>query len=424
MADEFLDCLISPYTDVFLIGDKAILYSYITGKHRTVSAANVRDRVITLPRKKINELVALHLVESDDCADSYLDYRCVRDIARYSHKALDVVLHLNYDCNLRCPYCYQNNVDKNVVMAPESLDRVSEKIISMLEGGPYKKLFLTLIGGEPTLHPEMIHRISDKLVGIKVPVSGIVVCNGTILTKQMIRDCIRIGRFTFDITLDGAEKYHDQLRYYPDGAGSFQEILENIETIQSQFPEIDLTINCNLSQKNINGVDDLCKSLKRIHYQGNLVFSEVFLSPHSSYDSVLGKRGTEWYEAVKTAESYGFINTAFSRTSHLGCGMYNSDTFFIDPFGEVSSCINAIGNPRYKQSTFINHGLVSFDFARSKRIESEGLLSSYCKLCKFLPICEGSCTYLNETVKKRCPRWSLEHNERRILQEHLIKGLE
>ena len=104
--------------------------------------------------------------------------------------------------------------------------------------------------------------------------------------------------------------------------------------------------------------------------------------------------------------------------------MYHSDAYVIDPFGQLFSCINAIGNSAFRQTSFTNYEEASFDFARRQRIESDGLLTKHCRDCKFLPVCEGGCTYLNEEVQKWCPRWSFEHNERRVLKEHLLEGVE
>lgn len=423
MVRKMLTFRLNKYTDVFEADDELILYSYITKKHISIKKDQLDGNVITIPDQDVKHYLGMHIIENQTIG-SYEEYQVLRDMARYSHSLLDVILHLNYDCNLRCPYCYQNNVDKNAIMTEETINKVCEQIVFLIAQGQYHELSLTLIGGEPTLHPRIVHEVSDKLSSLSCPISGIVVCNGTSLSDQLIEDCRRLGSFTFDITLDGAQDYHDQLRFYPNGQGSYHEIMSNIRYIQNKYPNEKITINCNLSKKNISGIKGLCDDLQSFHFNGRLIFSEVFSSPHSSYEEILNRRNSEWYEAIKIAERYGFVNDAFLRTSHLGCGMYHSDAYFIDPFGQLFSCINAIGNSAFRQTSFTNYEESSFDFARSQRIESDGLLTKHCRDCKFLPVCEGGCTYLNEEVQKWCPRWSFEHNERRVLKEHLLEGVE
>jgi len=62
-----------------------------------------------------------------------------------------VWLTINHTCNLRCGWCYQREVAKGTKMMDYQL---TEKLIDLCSGLPVKKV--TLIGGEPTLHPRFL----------------------------------------------------------------------------------------------------------------------------------------------------------------------------------------------------------------------------------------------------------------------------
>ena len=78
-----------------------------------------------------------------------------------------VMLAVSYDCNLRCPYCYQNELrDRNGPflrsMSPDFVDTLFTKTIPALYGTTANRLQISLYGGEP-FTPENVPAIEQAL---------------------------------------------------------------------------------------------------------------------------------------------------------------------------------------------------------------------------------------------------------------------
>lgn len=405
-----------------LLDDSTIVFSYITQESIVVPKSVAHERCLNIEHELGDKLVeGGFVVHVDD--NPYEEY-CVRqDVARYANGMLDVVLHLNYDCNLRCPYCYQNNLPKNVVMSRRTLDRVVDEMEELIRERGFRKLFLTLIGGEPSMHPELLEHLRDRISSWtkEIVVSGEIVTNGTLLTDAFVNNCVCIGITDFDITVDGPQRTHDKLRIRADGTGTYGEIMRTIQRIQTLYPEIQLCINYNLSRQSVDGVEDLCSELQSQGYSGRLMFSRVFQAPNSSFEGALRPSDDVWMKAVRIAEQHGFVQPAFFRTQKLYCPMYNDSTYIVDPQGCVWSCINGVGLSPYREGAFANRDSWTWKLSRARRLESVAPVFPMCKACKFLPVCGGGCTYRNESIHPTCFRSIFENNEVKILREHLAK---
>lgn len=405
-----------------ILDDSTVVFSYITQESITVPKSVAHENHLHLDSKLGKLLIDEgFIIRIND--DPYEEY-CVRqDASRYANGMLDVILHLNYDCNLRCPYCYQNNLPKNVVMSQQTLDRTIDEIEDLIRDRGFRKLFLTLIGGEPSMHPELVEHLRKRISNWNgdTVITGEVVTNGTLLTDQFIDSCLSIGITDFDITVDGPQQTHDKLRFCEDGGGTYADIMKTIQRIQTLYPKARLCINYNLSQQNENGVEQLCSGLRSNGYSGKLMFSRVFQSPNSTFTDVLRPNDDVWMKAVNIAEHYDFIQPAFFRTQKMYCPMYNDSTYIVDPQGYVWSCINGVGLSPYREGPFANRNSWEWKLARARRLESVAPAFPMCKTCKFLPVCGGGCAYRNESIHPTCLRSIFENNELRILKEHLAK---
>ena len=66
-----------------------------------------------------------------------------------------MMLEITRECNLKCVHCMRGDA-QNVTITPEIIDKMLDNINSIEH--------LTLTGGEPFLHPEMIEYLFDFLL--------------------------------------------------------------------------------------------------------------------------------------------------------------------------------------------------------------------------------------------------------------------
>lgn len=152
----------------------------------------------------------------------------------------DFAFSLTDACQLKCKHCYNqlNSRDNKFI----SFDRFADVISNQHEALCHKFVHCSetkpsriyLLGGEPTLHPELdrfIRYINDLDIAVMLETNGI-------KFDKTIADTIkRYARNKVIVSVDGLEKSHNIIR----GEGTFQKTLSNIEKYRSM--NIPVTVN-------------------------------------------------------------------------------------------------------------------------------------------------------------------------------------
>jgi MoaA/NifB/PqqE/SkfB family radical SAM enzyme len=152
-------------------------------------------------------------------------------------------IKLLWQCNLSCVYCSRPAAKDPL---PRSL--VTALLSDLAKQGLRKVHFS---GGEVLLHPELFPILEDA-AGLKLQVN--LTTNGTLLSRDKIKNLSRSGVHSVSISLDSADpSAHDKLR---GKKGAFKATVKTIRTI-AENPKLNLRINTVVSSKNAGGLDDL-----------------------------------------------------------------------------------------------------------------------------------------------------------------------
>ena len=162
-------------------------------------------------------------------------------------RAKNITFILTEDCQLRCRYCYL--VGKNTVnrmdfdIARQTLDY----LIGEKELFSENSIILDFIGGEPFLEIDLIDRICDyfKLTTYKLEHKWFDNYRFSFSTNGLLYADKRVQRFieknarhlSIGISIDGTKNKHDLQRIYPDGSGSYDDVVKNIPLWLEQFPD-------------------------------------------------------------------------------------------------------------------------------------------------------------------------------------------
>lgn len=152
-----------------------------------------------------------------------------------------IILGITEACNLRCAYCvysgkysYQRVHTKRVMAfetaksAIEYYDRHSRNTESQ---------YITFYGGEPLLAIDIIERVIEYakdtfsrnyLFNLST--------NGTLLKGEIAGFLIE-NEVALMVSLDGPAKVHNSVRAYPDGTGSFDDIIKNLRYLKEESPD-------------------------------------------------------------------------------------------------------------------------------------------------------------------------------------------
>ncbi len=157
-----------------------------------------------------------------------------------------LILTTTYDCNLRCRYCvhsgnYENKRVHQPIFMTEEVAKAAIKwyldtFRRVKERNPRKIPTIGFYGGEPMLSIDLMKQAvgyAKELYGGKILFN--LTTNGTLLFGEVVDFLVENG-FAVIITLNGAKAEHDRLRVFPDGAGSFDIIWDNLMKLCERYP--------------------------------------------------------------------------------------------------------------------------------------------------------------------------------------------
>lgn len=162
-----------------------------------------------------------------------------------SGQSNDITFCVTEDCNLRCKYCYlvhKNNLKK---MSFETAKKAVDYILSAQEIYDKPAVVWDFIGGEPLLEIDLIDAISDYIKDqmyikrhpwfnnymFSLTTNGLLY--GTDKVQKYIKKNIK--HLSISISVDGNKIKHDMQRVYPDGHGSYDDVVKNVPLWLSQF---------------------------------------------------------------------------------------------------------------------------------------------------------------------------------------------
>lgn len=229
------------------------------------------DRV----NKEVAQMIKSRMVISEDMFDQlpcsketihtlmkrgYLTSRSPLEEREYVHSMANFLHHKSsrsassflflvaYDCNFRCPYCFENDISSHgkgwskQVFTKEMVDRAYEAMYEIQPNKALHRRNITLYGGEPLLakNKEIVQYIVDE--GLKRGYIFSAITNGydlhhftDLLGPKKIRQ--------LQITLDGEEDNHNRKRPHYCAGDSFEAILKNVALALSLDVQISMRIN-------------------------------------------------------------------------------------------------------------------------------------------------------------------------------------
>lgn len=150
------------------------------------------------------------------------------------------------DCQLVCKYCYLVGKNKKERMTYEVAQKAIDYILKNRKLFNEKAVVFEFIGGEPFIEIDLIDKICDYLklrmfeldhpwfnaFRFNFSTNGLMY-NDSRVQKYIIKNASHIS---IGITIDGTKQKHDLQRIYPNGKGSYDDVVKNIPLWLEQFP--------------------------------------------------------------------------------------------------------------------------------------------------------------------------------------------
>ncbi len=318
-------------------------------------------------------------------------------------------------CNLNCEYCYYLEKAQLVndpgeissVMTDELLESFTRSYIESQPAGTQEVVF-SWQGGEPTILGipffEKAVALQEKYARKGLKVMNALQTNAT-LVKDDLAKFFADHEFLIGVSLDGPEAIHNHYRKYPDGRGSFADVMRGYETMKAAG----VAVNTLTVVQHHNGdypveVYEFLDSIDSEYIQ--------FIPVVEYYDGRVSDR------SVEPAQFGTFLNGVFDRWLSDGIGrrfVQHFDLFLgryagypstlcvhapqcgralaLEHNGKLYSCdhfvepANLLGNIAETPMLDMVESDFQHEFGRSKASD----LPAKCRDCTYLQLCFGGC---------------------------------
>lgn len=211
-----------------------------------------------------------------------------------------ITFFLTRVCNLRCKMCGQWG-DHGITKTQGADDIKAwlslEEIKGVIDGIAPHRTSVTLFGGEPFLHPQIIDIIDAvKKAGLHV----LVITNGTLL-ERFADSLVALNLDELNISIDGGKILHEDIRGLP---GVFDRIMAGIDKVNAAKKKQGrsaplINIQCTISRFNCDRLEELL-DVARLAQANSLTFHNlIFLTPEliarqKAFDDKLGCSSRDW----------------------------------------------------------------------------------------------------------------------------------
>jgi len=320
-------------------------------------------------------------------------------LARASRRLKTIVIAPTMRCNMSCHYCFESKTEQ--CLSASLQDSLVERVSADLAG--YDGLHVQWFGGEPLLEIEAIRRLTAKLRGACETAgktySAEVVTNGVLLDARIASDLADLGVGEAQITLEGAQRLHDKVRFTSGHEGSFERVLEGL---RSASPFITINVRVHVAPYNVDSVLELLRVLAERDLQrciGRIYFSPLF--NYRTQDAKIQFRveprkfyGSEEFAASQTCLLAAAANLGFNTGDPLNasyglCIAMLDGTEVFGPSGAISKCYLDTNEADKAFDTLEGSG-------RSEAVLQQWTGYDYradseCVACQFSPVCLGGC---------------------------------
>jgi len=354
--------------------------------------------------KTINKLLENKILYSRNCSEQdFLRYKYLKD--KYDDSFLSVVVLPTLKCNLDCHYCYEK--EKNQFISDTNFEIL--KTFFAKQSQIRKYITVRWSGGEILTSWDKIKQLSYHIKRCcevnNCDYVASAISNGTLLTPKIVNDMCDCNIYSLQVTLDGSREFHDKVRYFKNGDGTFNRIVSSIEIASQKMKVI---VRINVDKKNFPSIEELFKSLSNRNINRNNI--QLFCKPVICTTVRMPKNEIyshkEFYDIemrlLQLAELYN-LPYAFHwgiKGYHVRCAYCGIQGYYLTPDLKLYKCpiyiddghdLNSIG--------FIdtNGNMVISNYPLVLKSLSYAPFDIYeCKNCKVLPICHGKCPVIWE----------------------------
>jgi uncharacterized protein len=311
--------------------------------------------------------------------------------------AATVVLTL--DCNLACPYCFEDHFRGNHAMSEETaLLLVAHVKREQIARG--RDVELRFYGGEPLMAISRLKEIAGPLrdaatvAGTKFSCS--LVTNATLLTRPVVEDLLPFGLHSAQITLDGPAEIHDRQRPFVSGRGSFATIVANLCSV---YDLITIKLGGNFTRDNYHQFSAMLDALLAAGIDpaqlGPVQFAPIHPKSggHDPHGAACVFGSEPWLIEANLFLRAETMRRGFSvEKPHMGvCMIELANNLVVAYDASLYKCPPLMGWPEFAIGTLAD-GINDYRHSHNLDVWK----NEECLECAYMPLCFGGCRFFNK----------------------------
>ncbi len=313
----------------------------------------------------------------------------------FDNKVLNISISTTLDCNLRCPYCFEEGNKGPGNLTEDTENAICKYIYSKRE----KPVNITWFGGEPLLNFSSIANITEFLLKNNIKFSAGIITNGTLISERIVSKFDKYKIDTIQITFDGIKEEHDKKRFFNNRKGTFDLILSNIKKVVLNS-KTQIFLKTNIDKTNINSYKELKEFLSKRFYQQlkskRIVLTENYVRNKTNFvgcDNCLSN--IEYFRFLHKVNNYPITMPAIKGP----CPLRNRYSLALGPDGSIYKCLEHLGNKNLAIGNIKN---LSISILRQSSYALNDLPfdDAICSRCNILPICGGGCPNERKSMNK------------------------
>lgn len=396
---------------------KRLLHSTRTSKTLAISPLCWEflqaGRIQEIPQVMLNKLIQIQAVVPDTEDELQL---IVNENNQYIDEnksgLLYEVIQPSAMCQLGCYYCGQDHVKKNI--DKEMYDKIEQRIRDKASTGEYKHLYIGWFGAEPLMGLQQMRALTKRFKQIakdfNLSYGAKIVTNGLSLKEKIYEElATEMSVKKIEVTLDGTAEYHDKHRYTKKGGESFDLIFKNLKQILNKpnFRDFncDISIRCNVDEKNVDGVDPLIDLLVKHELHTKIAYFYpigVYSWGNDAHKKSLtkeefAKKELKWRVKMMKHSFNGSNGIGNTSRKKSVCMATSKSSELIDAYGNIFNCTEVSYVSVYENTDYVLGNVKNAPLVEKEKrafhdwYDRIGNGEFPCHSCKMLPVCGGGC---------------------------------
>jgi uncharacterized protein len=337
---------------------------------------------------------------------------------------------LTLDCNLACPYCFEDHFRGGQAMSDETA-RLLVAHVKREQIDRGRDVEIRFYGGEPLMAVPRLKEIAgalrDAAASAGTKFSCNLVTNATLLTRAVVEELLPFGLDGAQITLDGPPEIHNRQRPFVSGKGSFKLIVDNLREV---YDLITLKPGGNFTQENYREFPAMLDTLLEAGIDpanlGPVLFARIH--PKSGGQTLHSSACAGGYEPWLVEASLFLRGETLRRGFSVDklemgiCMIELANNLVVNYDGGLYKCPALLGWPEFAIGN-LAEGVE--DYRQSHNLDV--WKNDECLDCAYLPLCFGGCRFFRKLKTGAidgvdCRRAMLDASLETIVRQDLDKG--